>query len=140
MGDLVTVATYTGPIEAHIAKGRLESEGIAVFLADEHHVWANWVYSNALGGVKLLVAVENVDQAQTILQKHSDGEFEADLQQEFPGLKEEECPHCGSKDFKSTLSLWSLGLVILTLGLVSVIFPLRQENRICLTCRHKWKQ
>jgi hypothetical protein len=33
--DLVTIAAYSSPFEAHIVQGRLESEGIESFIQDE---------------------------------------------------------------------------------------------------------
>ncbi len=42
--DLVTIATFSHPTEAHIPRARLESEGIWAFLADEHTIGANWLY------------------------------------------------------------------------------------------------
>ena len=60
---LVTVGSYTDPIQAHIAGGRLESEGIPVVIADEHLIWGNWMLSNALGGVKLQVPFSRAEQA-----------------------------------------------------------------------------
>ena len=64
---LVTVATFNQPIEAHVVKGRLESEGIETFLADEHVISMNPFYSNAVGGVKVQVAEEDVEEALKIL-------------------------------------------------------------------------
>src|SRR3546814_7264692 len=46
-----TVAHYTDPIEAHLARGRLLSEGIDAHLGDEHLAMANWEWRLAVGGV-----------------------------------------------------------------------------------------
>jgi len=54
MKDWVTLLTFTYPHEAHLAKGRLESEGIEVQITDELTVQAYNLYSNAIGGVKLM--------------------------------------------------------------------------------------
>ena len=139
MARLVTVGSFTGPIEAHLAKGRLEAEGIPAFVAHEHHVWANWVYSNALGGIKIQVPAEAADQAEAILREHTGGEYESALGEEFADIKDNSCPYCGSNDFKSQIPIAPLLLVILTLGLLSIIFPLRRENHTCLKCGSKWK-
>tara|TARA_R100001143_G_scaffold755_1_gene2242 strand:- start:4968 stop:5165 length:198 start_codon:yes stop_codon:yes gene_type:complete len=48
---LKTVATFSFPHEAHIARAKLESEGIPALVADEHTINMQWLYSNALGGV-----------------------------------------------------------------------------------------
>jgi hypothetical protein len=50
--------------------GRLETEGIPVFLASEHHVWMNWSYAQALGGIQLRVSPQNLTAAQEILKMH----------------------------------------------------------------------
>jgi predicted amidophosphoribosyltransferase len=45
---LVTVATFNYPLEAHLSRAKLESEGIKAFVADEHMINANWLYSIAV--------------------------------------------------------------------------------------------
>jgi hypothetical protein len=61
----VTVATYTFPWEAQLAKARLESEGIASVVADE--ISAGLYGANAIGGVKLRVREEDADRATDLL-------------------------------------------------------------------------
>src|SRR3546814_12872338 len=51
-----TVAHYTDPIEAHLARRRLLSEGIDAPLGDEHLAMANWERRPAVGGVKTRLA------------------------------------------------------------------------------------
>jgi len=138
MAKLVTVGSFTGPIEAHLAKGRLEAEGIPAFVAHEHHVWANWVFSHALGGVKVQVMPEHTTQAAAILKEHVEGKYEVALKEEFPDIQDNACPKCGSREFKSSIPFGLLVLVILTLGLVSIIFPARRVNHTCLRCGNKW--
>ncbi|NOX42698.1 MAG: DUF2007 domain-containing protein [Gammaproteobacteria bacterium] len=70
MTKFVTVRAYNSPIEAYLAKGRLEVEGIPAYLAHENHVWVDWVYSQALGGVKVQVLAENAENASKILDAH----------------------------------------------------------------------
>ena len=36
MADLVTIATFSAPWEAHILRGRLEAEDIPAFIIDEN--------------------------------------------------------------------------------------------------------
>ena len=66
-GPLVTVAAFSHVIEADFAKSRLEADGIWCSLADEHIVIMNWMYSNAVGGVKLQVEESNLERAQQLL-------------------------------------------------------------------------
>ncbi|MDT9694371.1 DUF2007 domain-containing protein, partial [Streptomyces sp. P9(2023)] len=58
---------FSFPHEAHIAKASLESAGITSFIADEHTVNTQWLYSNAIGGVRLLVAEDDAKEALEIL-------------------------------------------------------------------------
>ncbi|MCB1878258.1 MAG: DUF2007 domain-containing protein [Chromatiales bacterium] len=60
---LATVATFDNIADAHIAMGRLHAEGIDAVLADEHLVQTDWLYSIAVGGIKLRVAEEDVERA-----------------------------------------------------------------------------
>lgn len=61
------IARYDGMPEAHIAMGRLAAEGIESWLADEHLVQTDWLYSIAVGGIKLQVAEDDAERALTIL-------------------------------------------------------------------------
>jgi hypothetical protein len=64
---LVTIATFGTPFEAEIARGHLESEGVKAQVADGDLVTANWMYSAAVGGVKVLVPESQASRARGIL-------------------------------------------------------------------------
>ena len=68
MDEFVTVATYDKPIDAHIALGRLAAEGIEAQLFDENMVQMDWLYSIALGGIKLRVARGDEMAARKVLE------------------------------------------------------------------------
>lgn len=70
-----TIAHYTDPIEAHLARGRLQSEGIDAHLGDEHLAGANWEWRLAVGGVKLRVADIDVERARAVLRSLDAGEY-----------------------------------------------------------------
>lgn len=65
---LITIKTYRDVPEANVDKGYLESQGIECYLKNEEIVAANWLYSQAVGGIELQVAEKNVKQAQAHLQ------------------------------------------------------------------------
>jgi len=134
-----TVGTFTSPIEAHLAKGRLETEGISTFIAHENHVWANWMYSHALGGVKVQVLAEDYDEAVTVISKHVNGEYETDLELSADISGTNSCPTCGSRNFKSEVSLLAKLLVILSFGLLGLIYPPRKVIHKCNECENGWK-
>ena len=67
---LRTAARFRDALEAHLAKGALAAEGIDAVVFDEHVVGVNWLYSDAIGGVKLAVTPGNVAPATLILRRH----------------------------------------------------------------------
>ncbi len=64
------IRTYDNYIPAHIALGRLQEEFINCFLQDEYTVTIDPLLSNAIGGIKLLVAETQVERALDILNGH----------------------------------------------------------------------
>ena len=68
MDEFVTVATYDKPTDAHIALGRLSAEGIEAQIFDDHMVQMDWLYSIALGGVKLRVSRGDEKAARAVLE------------------------------------------------------------------------
>ncbi len=62
-----TIATFSLPHEAHMLRMRLEGAGIPAFLQDENTVQMDWLYSNAIGGVKVQVAEEDWHRAAEYL-------------------------------------------------------------------------
>ena len=123
---LVTIASYSFPFEAHIARSRLESEDIPAFVADEHTINMQWLYSNALGGVRLQVPEEFVETALAIL----DEDREQDLV-EAVGDDSTPCPHCGSPhtEYRQIGRRWAF---LVFLGLEFPLFPVRDGIR----CNH----
>lgn len=61
-----TIASFDYPADVQILKGKLESEGIPVFLKDEHTLNSDPLISNAIGGVKLQVYTRDMAQALEI--------------------------------------------------------------------------
>ncbi len=74
--DWVTVATFDDMPSAHIALGRLHAEGIEAVLADEHLVQADWLYSLAVGGIKLRVPAAEAARARAALARDRSGDLE----------------------------------------------------------------
>ena len=63
MSELVTVAHFTEPMEAEMAKGRLESAGIGVFLSGVNAA----IMEPGLGPLRLQVEAKDVQDARAIL-------------------------------------------------------------------------
>lgn len=62
-----TVAIFQYSAEAQIIKGRLESDGIEVFLSDNLTIDIDPMVSNAIGGIKLNVLTSQATHARNIL-------------------------------------------------------------------------
>lgn len=65
---MVTIATFSKPEEAHLLRMRLESSGIPAFLQDENLIQMDWLLSNAVGGVRVQVADEDLQAASNFLE------------------------------------------------------------------------
>lgn len=62
-----TVGVYQYSYEAQIVKGRIESEGIEVFLFDDLTIEVDPLMSNSIGGVKLKVLSNQEEEAISII-------------------------------------------------------------------------
>ena len=72
----ITGATFDLTPLAHIALGRLHAEGIPAWLADEHLVQTDGLYSPAVGGIKLQVEPEYAARARQVLATDYSAELE----------------------------------------------------------------
>jgi hypothetical protein len=61
--DFIALRSYDNYIPAHILMGRLEEEGIKCWLKDEYSVTIDPFLSNAIGGIKVMVASSQADRA-----------------------------------------------------------------------------
>ncbi len=67
MENFKTVFVSNIPVECHILKGRLETEGIPGFIFDENIVWVDPFKAVAVGGVKLKVLMDDYCEAKKII-------------------------------------------------------------------------
>lgn len=133
--SLVEIAAYEDPIFAHLARNRLEGEGLQVFLDGEHHVAMDWFISNAVGGVKLLVAGKDKEEAIRILEQRVVTESEPSAI-ETNVADEHRCPNCSSFDtYREKLRRKLIFMSILLLG---VPLPFVSRRIVCDACGNKW--
>lgn len=81
--ELVTIATFDNTVQAHLARNQLAAAGIRATLVDEHTVGLNWTWSNAIGGVKLIVREEDYEDAARILTSRGEEQELDDAGQSF---------------------------------------------------------
>jgi hypothetical protein len=67
--SLVTVTRFYWLMSADLARCRLASAGIEVFLPDEFSISLRWHYANALGGIRLQVSSADLEDARAILEE-----------------------------------------------------------------------
>jgi len=133
--QLVTVASFRDLHEALLAKGSLDSAGIRCFLANENIVRLDWLFANAVGGIKLRVPQAKIDQALEVLNSGIPAVFFSEKGELYT---QPQCPECDSLDISyRDQNRWATFLSWLVLS-----FPLPFPKRLrwnCGSCGHEWK-
>ena len=124
---LVTIATFSYVAHAHIAKQKLETAGIWSFIADEHMVAANWLYSNLVGRVKLQVRLPDVALAREILQEPDNPKL---------GHSGLQCSRC--KSFNTRYEKYNLRPLVISWLLLPCPLPFLKKKWTCKECGHEW--
>jgi tetratricopeptide (TPR) repeat protein len=140
--SLVTLGAYSTPLEAQMARGLLETAGIPAFVADENTVGANWLYSNAVGGVRLQVRAEDVDRARDVLAAtpvadDSADDDETDFEDEGQYEDDVTCPVCGSERVHE--EKYNRRATFLAWALLGFPVPVVRHRWKCDACGHEWK-
>jgi hypothetical protein len=65
--ELVIIGRYRDLPQGQIARSVLESAGIACYLRDENTVRNDWLLSNLMGGMRLMVNARDREAAEAIL-------------------------------------------------------------------------
>jgi Putative prokaryotic signal transducing protein len=135
--ELVTIAKFFSLGEAKVAQGKLVSEGISVFVCDEHMHAINWHMGAAFGGIRLQVPDSQLVRALEILEG-----FEPDATEEEEETEEVPCcPECESLEIRELsganarqISLWSSAIPLPEL-------PAQTTHRWrCLMCGYQWQE
>jgi hypothetical protein len=124
------VKTFNNPLNAHIAKGLLESNGIEAFIFDENTIYTNPVITTAIDGVKLLVRTSDFEGANAILNRINDDDYS--------GSQNLICPSCGSTEIllKNRPNWWAFCVMLFSFA-SSPITGDRKEFA-CRNCYKSW--
>lgn len=87
--DFVLVQSFANYIDANIILGRLQNEGIDCWLKDENLVSTIPLWAAATGGIKLMVADTQVEEAKSLLK-----DFAEEKKKQFS------CPQCRSNEIE----------------------------------------
>lgn len=134
--ELVTIATFSYPTEAYIPHTKLESEGVWSFVADADTVTMNWLYSNAIGGVKLQVRGDDVERALEILNRKPEMIPTDDIE-DAEEAETVTCPTCQSTNTR--FETYETRLVFLSWLLLNFPLPFFKRRWTCRDCGHIWK-
>lgn len=133
---MVTLKVFDNPVDAHILRTKLESEGIPCYLFDENIIGVNPLLNMAIGGIKLNVSSADLERALEILAE-SDIATLTDNENEAI-----QCPECGStaidnayNDSRNLKSILSTMLSFLTFT-----YPIYvNKSYQCKNCEHSFR-
>lgn len=86
--ETVILRTFDNHFNANIALTKLRSAGIECYLKDEYTVTIDPLLSNAIGGIKLIVRKDDLEDAKKVFSSFD--EYARSIVR---------CPRCGSNDF-----------------------------------------
>lgn len=131
---LVTIKTFSYDHETLIYEPRFKAEGIQYFLKDQKTVAIDPLVSNAIGGIKLQVNVEDEERARALVAEIEANSSLTELGtvisvngQKFEKTLDE-CPKCNSEEvyiYKQSF-------------LENLFKPFASKQRYCKNCKHSW--
>ena len=127
--QFTVIQTFDNYVSAHIAMGRLQEDGINCWLKDENTVTIDPMLTNAVGGIKLMVADMQAQRAAGILRM---------LDSKNKALNP--CTKCGSQNVELVssprkASNW-IGVII---GLLFTNYGMAVNKVLhCFDCGHEY--
>ena len=125
--NIVLLESFDNYIEAHLVMGRLQDAGINCWLQDENTVTINPILSGPVGGIKLMVAEIDFDNANSLLK-----EFADEKRQWYS------CPVCGGRNIEyitntRKTSGWMSAVVTWMLGSYAIA---AEKTWHCFDCKN----
>lgn len=128
------IAVFQYSAEAIFIKGRLEADGIDVFMADNNTIDTDPLLSNAIGGVKLFVRTADAPKAKVILSEIS--RYAVDNNGNNIA-----CPSCGGTKVEVMSTVRDgKGLAAFLGGMLLSAFPFFVKYKYhCNNCGHEFE-
>lgn len=128
--DIVILNAYNNYVDAHIARGVLEEEGIHCWLQDENTLTIDPILTNAVGGIKVMVRKEDAQNAWDILERIKQEQKAAVV-----------CPECGSHNTEQVSTPrkpmnWLTTITTFFLGSYAIAVDMMYH---CFDCGHEFK-
>lgn len=128
------------PQDIYLAQSLLESEGIETILKDELTAQVHNFYSNAIGGVKLLVREDEHCRASALLKDAGyilPESLEEKALETIRTSERKHCPYCHSKNIRKNKKGDPLMLVFYVL--LGALFPVFKPTYVCFDCSREWR-
>jgi len=129
--SLVTLRKFRDLPAALLAKSILDSAEIECFLCDENVIRMDWLWSNALGGIRLLVKEEDASVALELLDQKPMEKFATGTGE----FRQPRCPSVTPWTSPSGGTGKRLSYVTVALG---VPLPVKGGGWKCNSCGHAW--
>ncbi len=126
---MITIARFSTPEQAHLFRLRLASGGVEAFILDEYMVQMDWLISNAIGGIRVQIAEEDLELSKQILQNPPD---------EPDAAITTNCPFCGSN--KTRREELTRRLSFLSIFIVGWPLPVAKNYYLCQSCGESWNE
>jgi hypothetical protein len=130
--DWVRADSFTDILQANIVRGRLEAEGVPAIIANEHTITADWTYSLALGGVRIMVPPQYLTEAKEIIRQIDCGDFTGD-DEATEAANDELCSVCQGPLIRKQAFSWKLSLFVSSLSALPIPFSKHQYH--CANCK-----
>lgn len=132
--NLVTIKTFSYDHETLIYEPKFKAEGIQYFLKDQKTVAIDPLVSNAIGGIKLQVSVDDEERARALVAEIEANSSYTELGsvitvdgQNFEKTLDE-CPECHSEEI----------YVYKQSFLENLLKPYAKKQHYCRDCEHRW--
>lgn len=129
-GRIIKFKSYTLLAEAHIARTKLESEGVRAFIKDEFSANLNIFHDNS--GVGLMINEDDLEKAVEILAPPEEKPYSDITAKAY----ESRCPKCMSTDL--TRLLRNPLFLVMSVLLLMLPYPFLFGRMRCRSCGHIW--
>lgn len=129
--EFVILKSFTNYIDAHIILGRMQEEDITCWLKNENTVTVMPIWTNAIGGIQLMVRRDQLNKASDFLKN-----IELERKQNML------CPKCNSRDVEYINTIrkpvnWISAAVTFLLGDYAAM---PEQRYHCFSCGEEWKE
>ena len=129
-----TVASFETAPAAWIHRNYLVQNGISAIVTDEHTVNMYWLYSHAIGGVKVQIPHSEIPTYRQLSGSPPTEPVTTDLQN-FPDSDSITCPECDSIEI--SIIKWPKRLIFLIWLVLGFPIPIYSPVLVCNECEFR---